>query len=108
MTWRMPVLGQDDMGKVPTEAVDRCDDRIPVRNRERTSGQEVILYIDHDQDVPVSASKRSAVGQSALLQAAQGLCQVPWPETGRAADRSAALSYLIGKPLIAAACRRCP
>ena len=41
------------MREVPREAVDRRHDRVAIGHGERAAGAEIVLHIDHQQDVAV-------------------------------------------------------
>ncbi len=65
MSRRMPVLGQDDIGELSGEPVDRRDDRVAVRHRERPAGTEIVLHIDDHQNVAIA--RRPSAGVSVHL-----------------------------------------
>ena len=48
---RVPVLGEDDVGEVRRDAMDRLDDGVAIGHGERAAGAEVILYVDDEEDV---------------------------------------------------------
>jgi len=47
----MPILGQDHMGVRRGQSVDRGDDRIALRNRERPAKAEIVLHVDDKKDI---------------------------------------------------------
>jgi hypothetical protein len=47
----VPVLGEDDVLEMPRRSMDWLDNSVAVGNGECSAGAEVILYVDHDQDV---------------------------------------------------------
>src|SRR5262249_52482261 len=49
----MPVLGQNDVGEFFGNAVDRRHDLLPARHGQRAAGAEIVLDVDHKQDIPV-------------------------------------------------------
>jgi hypothetical protein len=49
MSWR--ILGQDEMGKLSGEPVDRRNDCVTVRHRERPAGTEIVLHVNDHQKV---------------------------------------------------------
>jgi hypothetical protein len=51
MPLRVPVLGEDDVGKSPGETVANGHDLVAVGNGEGTSRAEVVLDVDQDQGV---------------------------------------------------------
>ncbi|MNZ97178.1 hypothetical protein D3C78_1164030 [compost metagenome] len=48
---RVPVLGQDDMGEGIGQPVDRRDDILATRYRQRATAAEVVLHVGHQQYV---------------------------------------------------------
>src|SRR6266436_2023194 len=53
MSRGVPVLGQDHVGEGSRQSVDRRDDRIAVGNCERSTGAEIVLDIDDQQNVSI-------------------------------------------------------
>ena len=51
MIGRVPVLGEDHVRKPAGEAVDDRDHFIAARNRKGTTWAEIVLNIDHKQNV---------------------------------------------------------
>ena len=49
MALRVPVLGQDDMGRHVDEPVDGGDDGITIRYGKGAAGAEIVLDIDDNQ-----------------------------------------------------------
>ena len=54
MSRRMPVLRQHDVFKVFRELVDNRHDLIAVRYGERAARAEIVLYVNHNEDVTVA------------------------------------------------------
>ena len=50
----MPILGQDDVWKPSGESIDDRDHLIAARNRKSAARAEIILNIDHKQNVAVA------------------------------------------------------
>jgi hypothetical protein len=46
---RVPITGGHDNGKLLDQPVDRSDHGVAVGDRERPSGTEVVLHVDHDE-----------------------------------------------------------
>ena len=61
----MPILREHDVAEVFREPVDDCYDFIALRNGKCAAGTEVVLHIDHDEDVAVA--DRISCGQFCLL-----------------------------------------
>ena len=47
----VPVLGKNDVAKVPRQTVYRMNDFIAARHGQFSAGAEIILHIDGDQDI---------------------------------------------------------
>jgi hypothetical protein len=54
MSRRMPILRQHDVAEIVRKSVDDRDDLIAARHRQRAAGAEIVLYVDHDEDVTVA------------------------------------------------------
>lgn len=51
MSGWMPILSQDHMIEGKRQAIDDFDDSITVRDCQRTSGTEIILHVDNQQNI---------------------------------------------------------
>ncbi len=54
MSRRMPILCQHDIFKVFRQLVDDRHNLIAARHGKRAAGAEIVLYVDHDEDVTVA------------------------------------------------------
>src|SRR5271166_1741929 len=59
MSWRMPVLGQDHMGKRAGQPVDRGENRVAFGYRKRSAGTEIVLDVDDQQNLSIIRHRRS-------------------------------------------------
>ncbi len=57
----MPILRQHDVFKVFRQLVDNRHDLITARYGKRAAGAEIVLYVNHDEDVTVA--DRVSLGQ---------------------------------------------
>jgi len=48
---RVPVLRQHDMRELFREPVDERHDRVAAGNRQKAARTEIVLHVDHDEDV---------------------------------------------------------
>lgn len=53
MSGRVPILGQGDVRETMREGIGQRHDRVAFGNRQRTSRQEVVLYVDDEQKVVI-------------------------------------------------------
>src|SRR5579872_4427767 len=65
MSWRMPILRQHDVFELLRKLVDYGHDLVAVRHGKRSTRAEIILYVDHDEDVIVRDC--ISLGQFSLL-----------------------------------------
>ena len=54
MAARMPVLGQHHMLETPGQQVDHGHDLVAARNRKTAARTEVVLDVDHQQDIAIT------------------------------------------------------
>src|SRR5258705_8083126 len=71
MAWRMPILRQHDMRKLPRNTIDQGNDRVTIGHRQSAARHEVVLHIDDEKNVAIrktvwhtSRSLRPAIRQS--------------------------------------------
>ena len=61
MAARMPVLGQHHVLETPGQPVDHRHDLVAARNRKPAARAEVVLDVDHQQDIPIADTQSSVM-----------------------------------------------